>query len=253
MSSGEEKNIKKSKIEFILKNPDEDISGCTLVAGFYGLGRVGFISVNHIVQKLDAKLIGYLVSEFIPPFLSIKNNRIVLPFEIYRHEDVIFLTTYFEPYKYEHRSFAESIIHWAKDNNISQSILLGGLDSRLRTEEDIFAKAVCTTRYRNEFQEPTIPFVDDGLYISGPMALMLMYAEIYNFPAIGILPYAERSRPDPIAASHAVETVNDLLKIDCGVEELILEAETIETELQELEGLRNEEDTERTPDRGMFM
>ena len=71
MSATEESSPKKSKIEFILKNPDEDISGCTLVAGFYGLGRVGFISVNHIVQKLDAKLIGYLVSEFIPPFLSI--------------------------------------------------------------------------------------------------------------------------------------------------------------------------------------
>ena len=86
------------------------------------------------------------------------------------------------------------------------------------------------------------------------MALILMYAEIYNFPAIGILPYAERSRPDPIAASHGVEIVNDLLKLDCGVEELVREAETIETELQELEGLRKEsEDLSRDPDRGLFM
>ena len=103
----EEKNKGNSKIEFFLMEGKEDISNCTLVTGFYGLGRVGFISVNHLVETLNAELIGYLVSEALPPFLSIKDSKLRLPFELYRFGDVVFLTTYFEPYKYEHRSFSK--------------------------------------------------------------------------------------------------------------------------------------------------
>ena len=41
-----------SKIEFlILDKYKGKLSGCTLVTGFYGIGKVGFISVNHMVEK----------------------------------------------------------------------------------------------------------------------------------------------------------------------------------------------------------
>ncbi len=250
----EERIYSRSKIDFYLKDENEDLSNCVLITGFYGLGRVGFISVNHFVNKLDVELIGYMVSEFLPPFLSVKGRHLTLPFEIYKYKKLVFLATYFEPYKYEHRSFTEGIIKWAKEKKMSHAILIGGLDSRLNTDKDIIAKVVYTSKYGRLFEEPNLPFMDTGLYISGPMALILMYAEILNFPAIGVLPYAERARPDPIAASRAVEIINEMLGISCGVDELIREAESIENELQELDDLRDDDDDEfPSKDRGMFM
>ena len=146
LSLDQSKSRGKSKVEFVFNNPHEDLSSCTLVTGFYGLGKCGFISVNHMVDNLDAKLIGYVVSEFLPPFISIKNERIVLPFEIYRYDDVVFIATYFEPYKYEQRSFAESIIKTANDMNFDRIIIIGGLDSRLRVDNDVLAKESATIK-----------------------------------------------------------------------------------------------------------
>lgn len=244
----------KSNVEFLINSEYKDLSGCVLVTGFYGIGKCGFISVNHMIEKLGAKKIGSMLTDFLPPFLSVKKDRLVLPFEIYKYENIVFLSAYFEPYKYEHRSFAQAVVQWAIDNDMSYAVLIGGLDSRLRTDDEVLAKGVYSTRFINQYDKIPVPVMDEGLFITGPMSLVLMYAEIMDFPAMGIMPYAERSRPDPIAASIAVEIVNDLLETDCGVEELVQEAESIETELQTMEGMINEEKEEsENRDRGLFL
>lgn len=245
--------LSKSNVEFVLRAGEENISGCTLISGFYGIGKVGFIAVNHMVQTLKAKLIGYIVTDFLPPFLSVKEERLVLPFEIYRFEDIILINAYFEPYKLEHRSFAQEVVKWSTENDLSQIVLIGGLDSRLRVEDDILAKAVYSTSYKSLNPDTKLDVMDEGLFITGPMALILMYSEINQYPAIGIMPYAERSRPDPIAASHAVEIINDLLGLDCGIDELIQEAESIENEIQTMEGVLEENREEDDRNRGMFL
>ena len=245
-----------SNVEFLVKDEYKDkLSGCTLVTGFYGIGKVGFISVNHMVERLKAVRIGAILTDFLPPFLSVKDERLVLPFELYKFEDIIFVSAFFEPYKYEHRSFAQALVRWAKANEMSHAVLIGGLDSRLKTDDDLLAKGVYSSVFKAKFNSTPVPIMDEGLFITGPMALVLMYAELEDFPAMGIMPYAERSRPDPIAASHAVEIVNDLLQTDCGVEELVQEAESIETELQTMEGMIKEEkeEEESSRDAGMFM
>ncbi len=242
-------------IEFLTNG--EDLSGCTLVTGFYGIGKIGFIAVNHMIQKLNAKRIGFVVTEYLPPFLSVRNQDLILPFELYKSDNIVFLAAFFEPQKYEHRAFAKAIIQWAKSKRMNNAILIGGLDSRLRTEEEVLAKAVYTTLYREMFPAANVPSLDEGLYVTGPLALLLMYCELYDFPGIAILPYAERSRPDPIGASHAVEIINDLLGTNCGVEELIKEAENIEREIQSMmdatESMGNDNGDNQGADKGMFL
>lgn len=245
--------LSKSHVEFVITSGEEELSGCTLISGFYGIGKVGFIAVNHMVAALNARLIGYIVTDFLPPFLSVKDERLVLPFEIYRYEDIIFINAYFEPYKLEHRSFAEQVVNWCEANKLEQLLLVGGLDSRLRVDEEVLAKGVFTSKYKKLYPDVKLDLMDEGLFITGPMALILMYSEIRQYPAIGIMPYAERSRPDPIAASHAVELINDLLGLDCGIDELIQEAESIENEIQSMEGVLEEDREEEDRNRGMFL
>ena len=169
-----------SKIEFlILDKYKGKLSGCTLVTGFYGIGKVGFISVNHMVEKLGAERIGAILSDFLPPFLSVKNDNLVLPFEIYKYQDIIFLSAFFEPYKYEHRSFARALVKWAKKNELSHSILIGGLDSRLKTEDELLAKGVYSSKFKEKFKSLPVPIMDEGLFITGPLALVLMLSLIH--------------------------------------------------------------------------
>lgn len=249
----------KSHIEFVMNESEQasNLQGCTLLTGFYGIGKIGFIVINHMVQKLGAERIGCVLTEYMPPFISVKEEKLVLPFEIYRSGNLIFLAAFFEPYKYEHRPFARAVVNWARESGMTNMLLVGGLDSRLRNDEEVLARAVYTTAYKTMKTDVKIPLLDEGLYVTGPLALLLLYCEVFEFPAIGVLPYAERSRPDPIGASHAVEIINDLLNTNCGVEELIKEAENIEKEISAMmdatENPSNEDSDGPDSDRGLFM
>ena len=260
MKTNYSSSIEISNIEFILKENDQyanDLNGCILITGFYGIGKIGFIAVNHMIEKLKAELIGTIITDYVPPFISVKNKSLISPFQIYRAGKLIFLIPYFEPYKYEQRAFTKAVTLWALQEGIKQMILIGGLDSRLRSDENILTKAVYTKEYKNSGETLDIPLLDDGIYVSGPLALLLLYCEVYNLPAIALLSYAERSRPDPVGASHAVAVVSDLVKTNCGVEELIKEAENIENEISAMmdasENPINEDFSNKDADKGLFM
>ncbi len=52
-----------------------------------------------------------------------------------------------------------------------------------------------------------------------------------KFPAVGLLAYAERERPDPLGAVAAVDKLNTLLNIKVNTSELAKNAKEIEEEI----------------------
>ena len=259
MASSNNSKNNYSNIEFYIDRDNpmaNDLSNCVLITGFFGIGKIGFIVVNHMINKLKAERIGYIVTDNIPPFLSVQNQSLVLPFVIYRAGNIVFIATYFEPYKNEHRAFAKAVVQWSVQENFKEMILVGGLDSRLRTEDSVLAKAILTTKYKKDNAKLNVVMMEEGLYVTGPLALLLIYCEVYDFPAIGILAYAERSRPDPIGASNAVNIISDIIRINCGVEELVKQAENIEKEmsahLDAIERSKKDSKDENESDGGLF-
>ncbi|MCE7742032.1 MAG: proteasome assembly chaperone family protein [Candidatus Heimdallarchaeota archaeon] len=238
-------------LEFVFKEP-QNFEGCTLLNGWHGIGECGFISMSHLVDKLGAERIGYIITSNIPQFITIKNNKITFPFEIYRRDDMVVILPIFEPIKSEHLIFTKSVVQWSIDQKFKQAVLIGGLDRRLQDEAEI--KAIYTQAFRENRTDVEIPFLDEGLYVTGPLAYMLMFYELNDFEAIALLPYAERSRPDPVAASIAVKEINKILDIDVNVQELLDEAQKIEKEIESLlQASRSRKDSEKDSDEGMFV
>ena len=115
-------------------------------------------------------------------------------------------------------------------------------------------KAIYTKEFKDANPQIDIPILDEGLYVTGPLAYMLMFYELNNFPAVALLPYAERSRPDPVSASNAIEQINRILNIDVNINELLEEAEKIEKEIESLiKASKPQEDKDKDSDRGMFV
>ncbi len=238
-------------LEFVFNEP-QNFEGCTLLNGWHGIGECGFISMSHLVDKLNAERIGYIITSNIPQFITIKNNRITFPFEIYRKDDIVIILPIFEPIKSEHLIFTKSVVQWSIDNKFKQAILVGGLDRRLK--EDVELKAIYTKAFREKRTDVEIPFLEEGLYVTGPLAYMLMFYELHDFEALALLPYAERSRPDPVAASIAVSEINNILNIDVNVQELLDEAEKIEKEIESLiQASKTRRDSDKDADEGMFV
>ena len=246
-----EKTESFKNVEFVFSE-SQDFKGCTLLNGWHGIGECGFISMSHLVDNLKAERIGFIITDNIPQFITIKNEKITFPFEIYRKDNVVVILPIFEPIKSEHLTFTKTIVEWSIREGFKQAILVGGLDKRLQDEHNM--KAIYTKEFKAANPEIDIPILDEGLYVTGPLAYMLMFFELNNFPAVSLLPYAERSRPDPVSASNAIEQINRILNIDVNINELLEEAEKIEKEIESLiKASKPQVDKDQDSDRGMFV
>jgi uncharacterized protein len=232
----------KMTIDFVL-DENQDFKDSILITGFHGIGTTGFIAIKYIISQLEAKKIGTIITDFIPPFITTKNGNISLPFELYKKERIVLLMPQFQPYRNEHRIFSEKVVDWSIKSKFKEIILIGGLDSRLKKNDTDKIRIVKTSKIGDN-EKIDLPILEDGLFVTGPLALMLTYCEIKKVPAIALLPYAESSRADPLAAANAIESINYLLKTNIDTKKLIQDAEVIEKNLQEVISQTKEQNVE---------
>jgi uncharacterized protein len=229
---------------------DVPLKDCVLVTGFHGLGATGYIAVKHAVSTLAAEQIGYIDTERIPPFVSMDDGRLSLPFEIYKKDEYVFVITNVPPHPKERHAFSRALSEWAIEKGFKSAYLIGGLDNRLKpTDAD---KIRCTVSKGFKGQSDLgIPLLEKGLFVVGPLAVMLATFEINGFPAIALLPYANPTRPDPLAASVAVEYLNKLTNMNIDISSLVTDAQKIEVEIQEL--MKQRQDRVKTDHRTLYI
>ncbi|GAY26222.1 hypothetical protein ATG_14250 [Desulfurococcaceae archaeon AG1] len=199
-----------------------------LITGFPGFGAVGYITTRYIVEAMKLKRIGYVITKYMPDVVSIEGDRrFSFPHEIYSKEGsgLIVLVNSIVPNIHERVEFAESIVRWSIENKINEIILIGGLDPSVRRSQDDILRWTGNSWGKRVLKEPTM---DRGLIIVGPLAIILMFTEILGQPATVILPYAERERPDPRAASVAVKKISEIFGVEIDIQDLIKHAETME-------------------------
>jgi len=199
-----------------------------LITGFPGFGAVGYITTRYIVEAMKLKRIGYVITKYMPDVVSIEGDRrFSFPHEIYSKEGsgLIVLVNSIVPNIHERVEFAESIVRWSIENKINEILLIGGLDPSVRRSQDDILRWTGNSWGKRVLKEPTM---DRGLIIVGPLAIILMFTEILGQPATVILPYAERERPDPRAASVAVKKISEIFGVEIDIQDLIKHAETME-------------------------
>jgi uncharacterized protein len=212
------------------------------ISGFHGLGSVGFIAMKHIIDHLEingkkVNRIGVIKSKAAPPFIYLENERIVVPFEIYAIEEILIFLPRLPPYRHAESGFADSLIEWIVNSKQFDLILLvGGVDKGLQIENDSSVKFVPSRAFKaikNDWMDLKNNMLSPGLMIQGPLAIMLGLLDLENIAALGILAYAERERPDIKGAGEAIKIINNLLKINCNLDELLKNADSIDDELKQ--------------------
>ena len=218
-----------SNFQIIMKKGFKVKPGSTFVCGFHGLGEVGFLSTAHLTRTLDAERVGYIKSDMLPLFVSMENERLVLPFEIYSYEPkkMIFLVPRFQPHQSEQWGFIDKLASWIAENEFEETLLLGGLDASFK-EDDEDMRAVPTSAYKPKLENWGVPLLEEGLFVAGPLALFLAELEMKEQAAIGLLTYATRGRPDPRSAATMLEKINEVYGVEANVEQLLEESREIE-------------------------
>jgi uncharacterized protein len=235
------------EIKLIMREPDVKLKGKILVSGFHSaLGETGYIVLRHLANQEKVRSIGCIMSPLVPPHVFIGGDRLLMPIELYEYDDrFILLFTRLQPHRAEWAPFTEAVANWSVENGLKEAVLLGGLDQQFAEGEDQYRSAF-TSAYRKTADKHELPVLEKGRGIYGPLALLLVNYEIRDFPALAILPYAERGRPDPRAASVAIGVLNQLYDLGIGTDELMADAEVIEKEIKQLLERQQERDDGRS-------
>lgn len=212
--------------------PKGKFKNCTLLAGFHGIGETGYIAVSYIVNALKAKRVGFIRTTNSPAFVTTTREGLLTPFEIYRKRNLVMAKLEFPPHRNEEADIARTMAAWAVEEDFKETLLLGGLDVGFKNGR-CESRVVPTRAYLEESKKLGIPLLERGLYVFGPLAIMLAEFEVSNFPAVAILPYADSSRSDPRAASIAVRTVARVCKLNINVADLENYAKVIEADLDQ--------------------
>jgi uncharacterized protein len=217
-----------------------------LITGFHGVGEVGYIASTQLIEAFNGERIGIIDSEALPSFVAMDNDRLSLPFEIYKFDRFVVVLPNFQPNLQELHEFCRGIAEWVVSNEFKEALLIGGLDNRFQKDGDKAYRCVLTQKYEEKTKELGLPILERGLYVTGPLALLLAYFEMEDFPALAILPYGKRDRPDPRAASIAVEEFSRIYNVEVDISELLKDAQKIEEELEEMLRQQKEKMMEET-------
>lgn len=231
------------------------------IGGWHGLGEIGYITVSHLIQELKMQRIATIMSSGAPPFISVQENKLRLPFEIYGGIELDFAVfiPHLQPYRHVQIEFSEKLSEWILGNkNFEIAYFIGGVDKNLKASNNplqyipsraLFSYSSLPDGFTEEVKTNLL---DSGLFVAGPLAIMLGYLDMNRFPAIGLLAYAERDRPDPLGAVAAVKKINNLLDVEINTKELVRNARVIEEEIKRQLAPMEETDKEKLTSRRMY-
>jgi uncharacterized protein len=206
------------------------LRNCTLVTGFHGVGETGYISVSYLVHALKAKRIGFVDVGHPPPFIATSEDGLVTPFEVYRAGNIVLVKLEFSPHRAEEAEFAKTLARWIAEKRFKDAVLIGGLDGALKSGKD-GVRVVTTGDYSLKSKKMKHPRLEAGLFVYGPLAVMLGEFEKLDFPAVAVLPYASAEHADPKAAATAIRAVSKAYGLNVDVRDLEYDAEDIEEEI----------------------
>lgn len=213
-----------------LEVPKGRFKDCTLLTGFHGVGETGYIAVSFLVHALNAKRIGFIRVSRPPAFVTTNRKGLITPYEIYRDRNLVLVKLEFPPHKSEECDMPRAVAQWAIQEKFKDALLVGGLDIGFKNGKHDLRLAPTKACIRKA-KTLDAPHLEPGLYVYGPLAIMLTEFEMREFPAMAILPYADSSRSDPGAAAIAVKNIAQFCHLKVDVSELESYAGVLEADM----------------------
>jgi len=207
----------------------------TLIVGFPGVGLIGSIAANFMIDSLKMEVVGYMQSDKLPPAAVVQGGIPLPPVRIYQHDGLAVLLSDFAVPIQLSSMMAQTILDWQDGKSRFKSIItLEGLMAE-PTEEKAEIKVYgvgSTESARKRLSAAKIEIFDHG-WITGVSGLLLSEGSRLGQETICLLGTANAMYPDARSAAKLVETVDALMpEIKLDLKPLIDEAEKIEENIK---------------------
>ena len=204
-----------------------------IIEGFPGLGFVGTVETEYLIEKLKAKPIGYIWSDKMPPIAAVHHNRLRHIFEIFFvKEKNLVLMHALSGVKGIEWALADAVIEVAKLLDAKEVISLEGVGSPFGAplSRTFYYTNSSATEKKLAKLEGTEKLTE-GMIVGVTGALMEKADKI---PATFFFAETHTNLPDSKAASELIKVIDKYIGLKVDPKPLAKEAENVEAKLKEL-------------------
>jgi uncharacterized protein len=203
-----------------------------LIEGFPGIGLVGNIASQHLIEEMNMEYIGSIESRYFPSIAVLYEGLINMPVRIYEsveHNLIIVISDIPISHSVSY-DVSNALVDWAESIKVREIASIAGI-AIMDSGQKVFGAA--TTPEMLEKIKGKVEIFQMGT-ISGISGSVMAECLLRGIPALSLLGATRTQNPDPRAASAVIEVLNKLYGLSINTERLIEQAERIETELQRL-------------------
>ncbi len=218
-----------------------------VIEGFPGIGLIGNIASQYVINKLEMDYLGAIDSRFFPPMSVLVGGLAHLPVRIYEKEDlgVVVVSSDIPVHPAASYDLARGIVSWAESIGAKEMVCLAGI-TVMGEEQRVFGAA--TTEEMLERIKGQVEVFEFGT-ISGISGSVMNECLLRKMPAICLLGETHSMAPDPRAAVVTVKMLNTLYGLNVDTTELEERAEEIEFQMQKLAEQVQSSSAEEVPGR----
>jgi len=203
-----------------------------LIEGFPGIGLVGNIASQHMIDELNMEHIGSINSRYFPSIAVLYEGLINMPVRIYEnleHNLIIVISDIPISHAISY-DVSNALVDWAKSINVKEFVSIAGI-AVIDNRDKVFGAAT-TTEILEKIRDKV--GVSKMGTISGISGSVMSECLLRGILALSLLGATMTQNPDSRAASHVIEVLNELYGLSLNTQELIEQAEQIEIELKRL-------------------
>jgi len=200
----------------------------TIIEGFPGFGLVGTIATEYLVKHLDAKQIGRIRIQEIPPVVAVHQGEPVEPIGVFYSKKhniiIIYALSSIQGLEW---GLAEALVKIAKDLNAKEIISLEGVGSQTATKDSrtFFMgnnKKLKSIKNLVPLKEGIIMGVTGALLLRKDINITCLFAETHS------------ALPDSRAAAKIIEALDSYLGLKIDYKPLLEKAEEFESKIKSL-------------------
>lgn len=211
---------------------DDDLSveSPTLVEGLPGVGLVGKIATDHLVDELGMQHYATCHCEGLPDVAVYHEGEtdVLGPVRIYADpdRDLLALQSDVPVSPAEASEFSTCLTGWLAERDVT-ALYLSGLPTQEK-ESPPAMHGVATNDAASLLDEHDIPRPEQGGFISGPTGALLSKAANNGIDALGLVVQSNPQFPDPESArTLLVDGIQPITGVDIDTSKLVEQAEEI--------------------------
>ncbi|MFO8017862.1 MAG: PAC2 family protein [Promethearchaeia archaeon] len=228
---------KGEKSQLVIYNAKTEIKeDSTIIFGFAGLGLIGPIIANTMIDQIeDIREIGFVASDLLPPIAVFHQGELMHPFRLYYTETYNVILGISEvPFQVTsaYNDLAKTLCNWAlSEVNAKQILTFQGIPQKGMIEKFPVSYAA-QKEYQDTFDKLDLKQVDKGI-ITGAEATIINVALTNNIDPIVLFTPVYKI-PTPEGAASIIEVLNDVYGMDLDTDKLLEQGKQIKERMEKL-------------------